>query len=49
MDSALTAHHVPHRYIQYQTGGHGFGTVWSKTTKEASGWFDAFLEWLKTL
>lgn len=49
MDSALTAHQVPHRYIQYQTGGHGFGTTWSKTTEEASGWFDAFLEWLKTL
>ena len=49
MDSALTAHQVPHRYIQYQTGGHGFGTTWSKTTEEASGWFDVFLEWLRTL
>ena len=47
MDSALTAHHVPHRYIQYQTGGHGFGTTWSKTSKEASGWLDAFLAWLR--
>ena len=49
MDSALTAHQVPHRYVQYQTGGHGFGTTWSKTTPEASGWFDEFLNWLKTI
>lgn len=49
MDSALTAHHVPHRYVQYQTGGHGFGTTWSKTTREASGWFEEFLTWLKTI
>ena len=49
MDSALTVHHVPHLYIQYKTGGHGFGTTWSKTSQEASGWFDAFLCWLKTI
>ena len=49
MDSALTACRVPHRYIQYQTGGHGFGTTWSKTTEEASHWFDEFLKWLKTI
>ena len=49
MDSALTAHQVPHRYVQYQTGGHGFGTTWSKTTPEASGWFEEFLNWLKTI
>lgn len=49
MDSALTAHQVPHRYVQYQTGGHGFGTTWSKTTPEASRWFEEFLNWLKTI
>ena len=49
MDQALTAKHVPHQYVQYQTGGHGFGTTWSKTSAEASGWFDAFLKWLKTI
>lgn len=49
MDSALTACHVPHRYIQYRTGGHGFGTTWSKTTEEASHWFDEFLNWFKTI
>ncbi len=49
MDSALTAHGVPHRYIQYKTGGHGFGTTWSKTSQEASGWFDEFLKWFHSL
>jgi len=49
MDSALTAHGVPHRYIQYKTGGHGFGTTWSKTSEEASHWFDEFLRWLNDL
>ena len=49
MDSALTAHHVPHLYVQYKTGGHGFGTTWSKTSQEASGWFDEFMTWLRTL
>ena len=49
MDSALTLHQVPHRYVQYRTGGHGFGTTWSKTTQEASHWFDEFLRWLHQL
>ena len=49
MDSALTAHHVRHRYIQYRTGGHGFGTTWSKTSEEASHWFAEFLAWLREL
>ena len=49
MDSALTLHQVPHRYVQYRTGGHGFGTTWSKTTPEASHWFDEFLNWLHKL
>ena len=49
MDSALTACHVPHRYLQYQTGGHGFGTTWSKTSEEASHWFGDFLKWLSMI
>ena len=49
LDSALTAQKVPHRYVQYKTGGHGFGTTWSKTTQEASNWFSEFLSWLKQL
>lgn len=46
MDSALTAHHVAHRYVQYSHGGHGFGTTWSHTTEEASHWLQEFLQWL---
>lgn len=49
LDSALTAHHVNHLYIQYKTGGHGFGTTASKTTSEAIQWKSAFLKWLKDL
>jgi len=49
MDSALTANQVPHRYVQYRTGGHGFGTTWSKTTTEASHWFAEFMEWFNHL
>ena len=49
MDSALTVHGVPHRYVQYQTGGHGFGTTWSKTSSEASAWFNEFMDWLNTV
>ncbi len=48
-DSALNAKNVPHVYVQYATGGHGFGTTFSKTSQEASSWFDAFIEWLGTI
>lgn len=49
LDSALTAHHVPHTYIQYQTGGHGFGMSDVKGTAECRQWRHAFLEWLKSM
>jgi acetyl esterase/lipase len=45
LDSALTAHHVPHTYIQYKTGGHGFGASDVKGTAECRQWRTAFLEW----
>jgi len=48
MDSALTANGVPHSYVQYKTGGHGFGTTWSKTSKEAANWLRKFLDWVTT-
>ena len=47
MDSAMTAHNVPHVYIQYQTGGHGFGATARKTSPEAIGWKQRFIEWLR--
>jgi acetyl esterase/lipase len=49
LDSALTAHGIPHTYIQYATGGHGFGASPEKTTNEAIRWKQAFLAWLKTI
>lgn len=49
LDSALTVHHVSHRYIQYETGGHGFGASEHKGTAECRQWKNEFLTWLKTL
>ena len=49
LDSALTAHHVPHQYIQYRTGGHGFGASEVKGTAECRQWKNAFLAWLRGL
>lgn len=49
LDSALTANHVPHRYIQYQTGGHGFGMSDTKGTDECRPWRDEFMRWLHSL
>lgn len=46
-DSAMTAMNVPHRYVQYKTGGHGFGATPEKTTDEAIAWRDDFLKWLR--
>ncbi len=45
LDAALTAHNVPHTYIQYLTGGHGFGASDTKGTVECRQWREAFLEW----
>lgn len=49
LDSALTACGVPHKYIQYRTGGHGFGATPEKTTSEAIAWKEQFLNWIKTI
>ncbi len=49
LDSALTAQHVQHRYIQYRTGGHGFGASASKGTAECRQWKDEFIKWLRSL
>ncbi len=49
LDSALTAKGVNHKYIQYKTGGHGFGATPSKTTAEAITWREEFLSWLNDL
>lgn len=49
LDSALTANHVPHRYIQYKTGGHGFGASDTKGTAECRQWKKEFLQWISNL
>ncbi len=47
LDSALTAKGVNHKYIQYKTGGHGFGASEKKGTEECRQWKAEFLKWLK--
>ena len=49
LDSALTANRVEHRYIQYQTGGHGFGASEEKGTPECRQWKNEFLNWIRSL
>ena len=49
LDSALTRHDIPHQYEHYRTGGHGFGVSAEKTTREAIGWKERFLAWLKSI
>lgn len=49
LDSALTARGVAHRYIQYATGGHGFGASDVKGTEECRAWKGEFLKWLHRL
>ncbi|MBQ5423744.1 MAG: alpha/beta hydrolase, partial [Bacteroidales bacterium] len=47
LDSALTAKNIKHKYIQYKTGGHGFGASDEKGTEESRAWRNEFLKWLK--
>lgn len=49
LDSALQARHIPHVYLQYQTGGHGFGASDTKGTSECRQWKQTFLAWLREL
>lgn len=47
LDSALTAQGISHRYIQYCTGGHGFGASETKGTPECRSWKEEFLKWME--
>ncbi len=47
LDSALTRQGISHRYIQYSTGGHGFGASSTLGSAESREWKDEFLKWLK--
>ena len=49
LDSALTAHSIPHEYHQYQRGGHGFGADSLKAGSEAIQWKASFINWLNNL
>ena len=49
LDSALTAQGVQHVYLQYRTGGHGFGASDTKGTAECRQWKEKFLEWITTI
>lgn len=49
LDSALTAHDVRHRYIQYATGGHGFGASETKGSEECRQWKNEFLNWINEI
>lgn len=49
LDSAMTALNVNHRYVQFQTGGHGFGASAHKTTNEAIAWKEDFINWIRDL
>ena len=49
LDLALTAKGVKHKYIQYATGGHGFGASDDKGTPECRKWKEEFLKWMKLM
>ena len=49
LDSALTAKNVPHKFIQYKTGGHGFGASEKKGSAECTQWKAEFIKWFRTL
>ena len=48
LDSALTAKNVPHKFIQYKTGGHGFGASEKKGSAECRQWKAEFIKWFRT-
>ena len=48
LDSALQAKNINHEYVQYKTGGHGFGVSNKKGTEESRQWKEEFLKWFKS-
>ena len=49
LQAALEKQHINYTYVQYMTGGHGFGASETKGTSESRQWKNAFLLWLKGL
>lgn len=49
LDSALTAQAVPHRYILYKVGGHGFGASQYKGSEECRQWKKEFMSFMRNM
>lgn len=49
LDEALTKSNVKHKYIQYKTGGHGFGASNIEGSEECHAWKGEFLNWLSEI
>lgn len=49
LDSALNAAHVPHHYVRYATGGHGFGCNPEIMNEETQNWLPEFMAWLHNM
>ena len=49
LDSALTARQIPHTYLRYKTGGHGFGASDTKGTEESKQWKNQCIQWILNL
>ena len=49
LDAALTDKNVEHIYIQYKTGGHGFGASKVKGSEECRQWKNEFIVWIQNL
>ena len=45
-DAALTEMKVPHEFLLYQTGGHGYGL---RCEREAKAWPEAAIKWLRAM
>ena len=49
LDSALTQKKIPHEYLQYKSGKHGFGASDYYGSPECREWRNEFILWLKDL
>ena len=49
LDSALTQKGIPHEYIRYEQGKHGFGASDYYGSQECREWRNEFLRWLETI
>ena len=49
LDSALTSQKIPHQYLLYETGGHGFGASDIKGSPECRQWKEEFIKWINKI